>query len=365
MRLDNLKVLRHCVNDLTRLSQIDREKLEPYQQNIYDLLVELRADGVKGFDSMIEFGFEIKDRKVFEILNNMNDLIGDFNTDLQKSGLKGNGIFNPWVESLGLKRKEVMDNIKSSFKVKGFPLPIIKGKLNSIVAPSHAGKTIYSLGLTFALAREGHKVVYITTEEDIDAAVERTINIDANDVAFENISIYYKSTFNKDSMERLVKKVSEEGYEFLVIDYLKKSMWENYSSDHVVMEEINSSILKAMAELTSKISVFAFVQGNRDAFNDKKLEEVALDSSKVALLIDGGMPVYRSADNLLFINKKGNERSLLVAKSRRNPELLGSSFRYNVDLSSYEVTIGAPVSSGSSSSVTIVDNKKRYSGKGV
>jgi hypothetical protein len=348
-----MRVFAHCVRDLNKLNRIDDTKIDADHKVIFDLLKYAQTKGYKGFDDVAKFGAiaEDKDRAamlgVVEILSRIFNMVDeeDFGIDLELSGLGKKLVFEPWAASLGTRRQHVREIIKNQFRVEGFPLPIVKGKLNSIVAPSHAGKTIYAMGLTITLARAGHKVVFLTTEEDEEAAVERTLAIDENDVAFKNISIIYHSSFNKNSLEAFVNKVSEEGYDFLVIDYLKKSMWENYSGDHVVMEEINSTILKAMAEMPNKISVFAFVQGNREAFSDKNadIDKLMEDTSKVALLIDGGMPVYRSADNLLFIKKTSSDRSLLVAKSRRNPELLGAKISYNVDLVNYNISMGMPI----------------------
>ncbi len=248
--------------------------------------------------------------------------------------------FKPWSETLLEKRENVMNLIGDEFNLVGFPIPIIKGRLNAIVAPSHSGKTIYALGLAFQLARSGYKVVFLSTEEDEESIVEKTIRIPIDDEAFTRIAFYYQGQFNKDTLTDFVKSVSNEGYDFLIIDYLKKSMWEEYKSDHVVMEEINSTILKTMASLEHKISTFAFVQGNREAFEaleDDKFNELKENPSEVALLIDGGMPVYRSADNLLFIRARRGVRTLLIAKSRRNNSLLGRTFNYNVRMSDFSI----------------------------
>ncbi len=250
-------------------------------------------------------------------------------------------MFTPIAADLARARAAVRLAISQQVNVEGFPLPILKGKLNAIVAPSHSGKTIYSMGLAISLARAGHKIMYLSTEEDYEAFIDKTMNIDEDEPFWNNISFTYQSEFDQGSLVAFINVVSEQGFEFLVIDYLKKSMWVHYSSDHVVMEEINSTLLRANAALKNKLGIFTFVQGNREAFDDKKtdLSMLATDSGKVALMIDGGMPVYRSADNILFIKKVGNERMLFVAKSRRNNQYLGRSYCYNVDLNTFKITM--------------------------
>ena len=251
-------------------------------------------------------------------------------------------VFTPIAANLAAERAAVKLAISQQVSVAGFPLPILKGKLNAVVAPSHSGKTIYSVGLAISLARAGHKIMYLSTEEDYEAFIDKTMGIDENEPFWNDISFVYHSEFDQASLAAFMNAVSEQGFEYLVIDYLKKSMWTHYSNDHVVMEEINSTLLRTNAALKNKLGIFTFVQGNRDAFDDKKtdLSMLAADSGKVALMIDGGMPVYRSADNILFIKKSGQERILFVAKSRRNNLCLGCSYNYDVDLKTFEIRMG-------------------------
>ena len=252
-------------------------------------------------------------------------------------------VFRPIAVDLAAQRAAVELSISQQVSVEGFPLPILKGKLNAVVAPSHSGKTIYSMGLAITLARAGHKIMYLSTEEDYEAFIDKTMSIGEDEDFWNSISFVYQSEFDQYSLAEFMNEISEQGFEYLVVDYLKKSMWIHYSSDHVVMEEINSTLLRTNAALKNKLGIFTFVQGNRDAFDDKKtdLSLLAADSGKVALMIDGGMPVYRSADNILFIKKVGRERKLFVAKSRRNNQYLGRSFNYDVDLKTFKITMGA------------------------
>lgn len=127
-------------------------------------------------------------------------------------------------ETLEQEREEVRELLKNQINVEGFPLPILKGRLNAIVAPSHSGKTIYSMGLAITLARKGHKVMFLSTEEDREAFIEKTMQINVHDEFWRNISFTYDSEFNERKLAAFLNKVSTEGFEFLIIDYLKKSM---------------------------------------------------------------------------------------------------------------------------------------------
>ena len=319
----------------------------------FELLRKLKAAGIdtkKFYDEDIDFMKVDEREESFNKLTIKSILDGLLPEEKEKSKViaaefskfisEEKKYFKTFDDTLLEARSRVNALLSQSFEIEGFPLPIIKGKLNSIVAPSHTGKTVYALGLVFTLARAGHKVVFISTEEDIDAVVEKTLEIDENDKAWSNISLRYVDSLNSETMEKMVSRVSEEGYEFLVIDYLKKSMWDHFTSDHVVMEEINSSILRALEHMDSKISVFAFVQANRAAYDEKKgtVEAIQKDPSLVATFIDGGMPVYRSADNLIFLKRDDSgKRHMIICKARRNNELLGKDLVYNVDLVNFDI----------------------------
>ena len=247
-------------------------------------------------------------------------------------------MFNPIIDNIEGYRARINEMRLNEFTIEGFPIPIVPGKLNTIVAPSHSGKTVYGMGLSMTLAREGYKTLFLTTEEDVLAFVEKTIGISINDEGFKNLSVVYVPSFNRETLVQFMNKVNEEDFEFLVIDYLKKSMWEDYTSDHVVMEEINSTLLKSIGNL----SIFAMIQGNRDSFKaigEESWKDLIATPSQVSVLIDGGMPAYRSADNLLFLRAYQGKREFLVAKCRRNNDLLGNTYSYDVNQITFKITM--------------------------
>lgn len=61
------------------------------------------------------------------------------------------------------------------------------------------------------------------------------------------------------------------------------------------------------------------------------------------MLIDGGMPAFRSADSVVFIKPDltVNKRYLVVCKTRgkRFADLRGKAISYDVDLDSFKVSI--------------------------
>lgn len=93
------------------------------------------------------------------------------------SGLRTKSYFSVVSSELLEYRRKITQLVSQQFEIEGFPIPIIRGKLNSIVAPSHSGKTIYAIALAITLARAGYKILYLSTEEDIDAVIERTMKI--------------------------------------------------------------------------------------------------------------------------------------------------------------------------------------------
>ena len=140
-------------------------------------------------------------------------------------------------------------------------------------------------------------------------------------------------------------KASEEGFEFMIVDYLKKSMWDTYSSDHVVMEEINSTILRALGRMKNKMSVFAFIQANRAGY-DKKLsvDDIAKDAGQVAMMVDGGLPAYRSADTALFLKIEDGARHMIVVKHRMSYDKVGDVFVYDVNGVDFSIKLNNKIS---------------------
>lgn len=238
--------------------------------------------------------------------------------------------------------KEYDDLMKSQVPVVGFPLQVIPGRMNTIVAPSHSGKTIYGIGLAMTLAREGKKVMLLSTEEGPESFIAKTRELLARKEEFlKNITTEYIYQFDKESVLKLMKELEKENFDHIIIDYFKKSMWKSYSNDHQTMEEINAAFYNANQQLDKKLGMFVFVQGNREAFDVDKnaLKDLVGNEGKIALMIDGGMPAYRTPDNVVFIRRERGGRKLFVAKSRFNHEELGKIYNYNVDLVEFKIIV--------------------------
>lgn len=346
----SLRTLGHVVKDLKLINKIDRDLLTDIHKVIYDTLWNLKEKGYKGFETLegmavcVDSSEEKESMAVtYDVLKIYMETVerSSFEADLAASGVSRKSLDVKMSEVLAEKRAKVLEDNKNEFELNAFPLPVRSGKMNLIVSPSNGGKTIYSTALAIELARSGKKVMLVSTEEGEDSFIENTMEIDENEEFWGNIRFEYIYTFNKKSMRKLIIEASSAAYEFIVIDYLKKSMWDNYTSDHVVMEEINSTIINALNEIDG-LSVFAFIQANRGAY-DWTLEDFKNKPGEAALLIDGGMPAFRSADSVIFIKPDiaAKKRYLVVCKTRgkRFADLRGKAIGYNVDLSSFKVGI--------------------------
>lgn len=346
----SIRALAHVVKDLKLINRIDRDLLIDAHKTIYDTLWGLKEKGYKGFQTLEGMAVCVDNseekenmEKIYELLSMIMEVIesSSFEADLAASGVGKSGGRLMVADVLAAKRAKILEDNKNEFVLDAFPLPVRSGKMNLIVSPSNGGKTIYSTALAIELARSGKKVMLVSTEEGEDSFYENTMAIDENDALWRNISFQYIHSFNKNSMRELIIEASSVGFEFIVIDYLKKSMWNNYTSDHVVMEEINSTIINALNEVEG-ISVFAFIQANRGAY-DWTLDDFRNKPGESALLIDGGMPAFRSADSVVFIKPDLtiNKRYLVVCKTRgkRFADLRGRAISYDVDLDSFKVSI--------------------------
>ena len=344
-KLQILKLLNEVRKNLDKIKQVDVEQI-PYLdlRELARFLAAKRADGYEQL-TIKEIGlFGDKYFDYVETLTTIDNLVvnGNFDIFLKETGLQKENMFALLNESLAAKRVELEELLKREISIPGFPLRILPGKLNLIVAPSHTGKTFYATGLAMTLARTGHKVLFVSTEENEMAFIERTKFIAETDRGFENLTIIDWSTYNQNVLTQLLIRAEEEKYDYVLFDYLKKSMWDSYSSDHVVMEEINSTILKAIGGMKRKLSVFAFIQANRAAYDKKyaTAKDLQTDIDDVAVMIDGGMPAYRSADNVVFLHKDrvSRQRNMIVAKSRRE-SVVGKIIGYNVNETNFNIDI--------------------------
>ena len=202
LKIDKIAVENLVKNDITRdfLQNYEiREssaKISYESVKKFELLRKLKATGINtkkfydedadfmAIDEREEFFTKLTIKSIFDgLTSEEKEKSKVIATEFSKFIADEVKYFRSFDESLEAARSRVNELLSQSFEIEGFPLPIIKGKLNSIVAPSHTGKTVYALGLVFTLARAGHKVVFISTEEDIDAVVEKTLEIDGGDIA--------------------------------------------------------------------------------------------------------------------------------------------------------------------------------------
>jgi hypothetical protein len=357
-RLLILRLLNEARKDLKKLNKINIEAI-PYN-NVKEYARFLRTKKQEGFGriELFEFGLmeekaqfmndgnEVEDISISdltEIFSKIEEMYesNDFDFLLKQTGLSKAAFYEPFSESLAALRASVQDMIDKEFTIPGFPLPIVPGKMNLVVAPSHSGKTFYAMGLAITLARKGYKVAFISTEEDLLSFGEKTLAINENDPLWANIFPKYIAKFDSASLMNTIAAAQE--LDFVVIDYLKKSMWNSYTSDHMVMEDINSTILNTLAAMERKVTVFACIQSNREGYKktEDDIDVIQNKPQDVAMLIDGGMPAYRSADNVVFLwPKKKDERYAVVCKARRNNDILGRKYSYNVNPETFNIEMG-------------------------
>lgn len=336
-----LKLYNEARKNLKLLSKIDIEKI-PFAdlRELGRNLTLLRTLGYDAIDSQ-EFGLlDQKYHSYTEVFENIDSIAtnGNFNIYLKETGLEKVNLFEPLSQSLAAQRLQLQQLLQEEINIPDFPLRIIPSKLNTIVAPSHSGKTFYATALSLSLARRGSKVLFVSTEEDKLAFIERTQHIDINDKAFHNLTLVDLHTFNSQTLYNLMRKAEEEEYDFVFFDYLKKSMWDTYSNDAVVMEQMVSTVLKAIQDMNHKLSVFTFVQANRTV--NEKYESIADFRNNIdnaVIMIDGGMPVFRSSENLVFLykDKTTQKRYMVVAKARRQNNRLGDIVEYNIDIEDF------------------------------
>ena len=59
------------------------------------------------------------------------------------------------------------------------------------------------MGLAISLARAGHKIMYLSTEEDYEAFIDKTMSIGEDEAFWNNISFVYQSEFDQYKFGRI------------------------------------------------------------------------------------------------------------------------------------------------------------------
>ena len=354
----SLKALICISKDLKLIKEVKPRlfyEVDDVHGYVAEQLERLHKDGFKGFDNTVTLLSHFEPHKNFNTAVNYLTTIEPY-TDTNQFSVYWNNVvkeatpqpkFPLAKESLTEKRQNVLHMLSEMVEVPGFPLEVIPGKLNTVISPSHGGKTTYSIALAATLARSGKKTLFLTTEESEEAFYERTFKISQDDEIWNNLSVLEYSTFNKETLKDFLFRAEIEEFDFVVIDYIKKSMWEEYTSDHVVMEQIHSVILKTQQQMKRKLTVFTMIQANRAALDQKhgSLEAIQANPNAISIMIDGGLSSYKSADNVVYIHHDWGraERHLIVTKARRQTDLVGAKYSYDVNLKTYEMVMSPAV----------------------
>jgi len=331
-----LKLLNEARKDLRLIKQVDIEKIPNEFKDLRELgrnLLQLKGLGYKAIATQ-EFGLLEekfhKYREIFETIDNLNEN-GSFDIFLKETKLQKETVFQPMVETIVDDLQKLREELDRQVSIDGYPLKIIPGKLNIVIAPSHTGKTYHATYIALQAAREGKKVLFVSTEEDKLSFVDRTQTIHITDSVWKNVTFIYRGVFTKREFLNLFKAAEEEEYDYICIDYLKKTMWNEDRGENTIMGEINSTIVEALNQMDRRISVFAYVQGNRATHLEKfkTLDSFIENVDDVPMLVDGGLAPFQNADNLTFLRRFGDQRYIIVAKARRE-NALGRFQAYDV-----------------------------------
>ena len=351
-RLNTLKTLSCIQHNLDLFEQIDLNTFELIDNNFYSIaknLKELHEKGLKKIETEnLKKYFDVEEQ--IQLLTTITELTDhnlfslywertkEFALEPQEKvktidELERKIYFPLYSENLAEKREELKELLKHEIKLPFLPTRILPLRLYTFGAASNTGKTFFATGLATNLARMGKKVLVVLTEEDELSFIENTQGIDVNDKLWNNISVVEQYIFDPNIMLNLFKRAEIEEFDYVVFDYLKKSVWYEYLSDHVVMEAINKSITDALRQLSRKIGVFTFIQGNAALTKFNNIEEVLEKLHQVSTWIDGGLPAYRSADGftLLYKDPSDLKRYTIVVKTRGNQSHLnGQANRYHI-----------------------------------
>lgn len=191
------------------------------------------------------------------------------------------------------------------------------GKLYLLGAATGVGKTSVMIGLGCALAKQGHKVLYIGTEDDTETIVGKMVaNLcgvqvranmtDDDKAAVANTLAVYGNCLAVDRYEDLnynlagaVEQAAEQGYEYVFYDYLG-AIAANTDREWRQLETLTDQLKRLAVRL--KVCFFTAVQLSITVKTDKELPEFVderylANSKGIARKADVAFNILRKTEN--------------------------------------------------------------------
>ena len=228
-----------------------------------------------------------------------------------------------------------------------FPFPLIKGKLYSIVGASNKGKTWFSLATAISLAREGHKVGYVSTEET-EADIAENLEVINDKAVFERVKFGFTTELTEKGFRDALELLVEEGVEVIVLDYLRPDILSEHSGD---LNTTMGKLYRVLRQFLNDNSacVIQTIQANATLYKKDFDEMLKANPDQVNVMIDGGYTTYKRSHGVAFIRNKyvnGEVKYwLYVSKGKGHKirdTILYKNIPYGIDITTFSIRYGKP-----------------------
>jgi hypothetical protein len=205
-----------------------------------------------------------------------------------------------------------------------FFLPALKGgHLYTVIAPSNAGKTWFSLSTALSLAREGRKVFYVSTEDsstEIASYLEEMYKATEDKSFLENIYWNFTTNITKDALHNLLVNASQVA-EAMVLDYVRPDFIElpkATDSLYMLVSDFYEVVRNFLANEGRQFSIIQTIQANPEMYRADILKELMENPNRLATMIDGGNTTFRRSQvvAILYYNEIEKQRYIIPIKAK-------------------------------------------------
>lgn len=219
-----------------------------------------------------------------------------------------------------------------------FPIPVLPGKLNLIIAPSGNGKTTYLNNMAVAIAETKARVLYITSEQENLEIGNYIKRIEKNTSDYPGVDVLYLEAMTEDKLGKAMAELSSLEYDYVFYDYIKFSTLVTSQEPYIAITRITDMFNRNMVVNSNNTVFFAAIQSNTKGQEVKSTDNVAINWP---MFLDGGGGAGRHAANIVWIQKdKNNNSDITICKTRdTGQELIGKKFHLNYNAADGRLTL--------------------------
>ena len=194
---------------------------------------------------------------------------------------------------------------------------LYRGQLYTVVGMTNSGKTWWSLGTAISLAKEGHKIGYITTEDTTNELVSYLENLDADFEAFKNIHIKYVEEASEEGLRELIREFHNEfECNIIIVEYLRPDLFASHRGD---LNHTMGTLFKVLRGLLEElpITIIQTIQANAALYQKDLGAILSRNPNELFTYIDGGYTTAKRSQTVgLIVKNKQNQRGIMVLKAK-------------------------------------------------